>query len=40
MVIAKDSKLYTLNKYDCCKVKNILIKKVEYDIWKNILRNN
>ena len=40
MAISKDYKLYSLNKYDCCEVKNILIKKVEYDIWNNILSNN
>ena len=37
MVVAKDYKLYNLNKYDCCEVKNILIKKVDYEIWNDVL---
>ena len=40
MVVAKDYKLYNLNKYDCCEVKNILIKKVDYEIWNDVLTNN
>ena len=40
IIIEKNYKLYNLNKYDICVVKNDLLKKIQEDVWDNIYLEN